>query len=514
MSRFKRFAHSLASGYLLLATNVVFTLAQVPLALHYLTKNEFGLWALTTQITGYLLMLDLGMSGSLVRNLIDQKDDKSSGKYGALILTGSLVLLVQGMCIAIGGVILSFGLGWLFPSVEPELMDDFRILVVGQCLLVGISFVGRIASLILQAHQRFDISNYASIATFAVIFLVQWITFHMGMKLYGILVASAASTVCGLIINFTGVLRLNLFPTKGHWGSASMALFKELFRFGNELFLLTLGLQLLNASQVVIISRTIGLSAAGTWAIATRTFLLAFQAVSRIFDFSAGALGEMIVRSERANLLRRYRDVMLLTAVAGVFICASIALCNSSFLQVWTSMSGKDPVSWESRNDVLMGFLVLLNCVTRCHINLAIFAKEISAMRWVYFLQGAFFVAAGFLVAPHFGITGIIVSAIVAEILCIGIYGFRWGSNYFSVSSGEMLGRWLGPAFKYLLALSCVAILIGMATTRLPAATRLVVNAGAVGVAGSVLCWFLGLTNELRSELLTRFANLRARFKR
>lgn len=514
MSRFKRFAHSLASGYLLLGTNVVFTLAQVPLALHYLTKNEFGLWALTTQITGYLLMLDLGMSGSLVRNLIDHKDDKGGGKYGSIIFTGSLVLLIQGVCIALGGVILSFGLGWLFPSVEPGLMDDFQILVAGQCLLVGISFVGRIASFILQAHQRFDVSNYASIVTFVVIFLVQWIAFHKGLKLYGMLVAAAASTVCGLIINFAGVMRLKLLPAKGQWGSASMALFKELFRFGNELFLLTLGLQLLNASQVVIISKTIGLSAAGTWAIATRTFLLAFQAVSRIFDFSAGALGEMIVRSERANLLRRYRDVMLLTAVAGVFICVSVALCNASFLEVWTSMSGRDPVRWDLRNDILMAVLVLLNCVTRCHINLAIFAKEISAMRWIYFFQGALFVTAGFLVAPHFGITGIIVSAIVAEILCIGIYGFRWGSNYLSVASGEMLGHWLGPAFKYLLGLSCTSVFIGMATASLPTMARLLVNAGAIGVVGLVMCWFLGLTNELRSELLTRFASVRARFKR
>jgi O-antigen/teichoic acid export membrane protein len=75
MSRFKRFAHSLASGYLLLGTNVVFTLAHIPLALHYLSKSEFGLWALTTQITGYLLMLDLGMSGYLVRNLKDDKGE-------------------------------------------------------------------------------------------------------------------------------------------------------------------------------------------------------------------------------------------------------------------------------------------------------------------------------------------------------------------------------------------------------------------------------------------------------
>jgi len=513
MSRFKRFAQSLVSGYLLLGTNVVFTLAQVPLALHYLSKSEFGLWALTTQIAGYLLMLDLGMSGSLVRNLIDHKDDKTGGKYGAIILTGVMVLLVQGACIAVGGVILSFGLRWLFPSVEPSLMNDFQILVAGQCILVGISFVGRIASFILQAHQRFDVSNYASIVTFVVIFTVQWITFHMGMKLYGMLVAGVASTVCGLIINFAGVIRLGFMPAKGHWGSASMVLFKELFRFGNELFLLTLGLQLLNASQLVIISRTLGLSAAGTWAIATRTFLLAFQAVSRIFDFSAGALGEMIVRSERANLLRRYRDVMLLTAVAGIFICVSIALCNSSFLEVWTSMSGRTAVSWELQNDILMAVLVLLNCVTRCHINLAIFAKEISTMRWIYFLQGAFFVAVGFLVAPLFGITGIIVSAIVAEIICIGIYGFRWGSNYFSVSSGEMLGRWLGPAFKYLFVMSVAAVLISLATTSLPTLVKLLVNAGAIGVTGLILCWSVGLTGELRSELLAKFAKVRARFK-
>lgn len=513
MSRFKRFAHSLFSGYLLLGTNVLFTLAQVPLALHYLSTSEFGLWALTTQITGYLLMLDLGMSGSLVRNLIDHKDNQAGGRYGSTILTGTMVLLVQGACIALGGVFLSFSLNWLFPSVEPALTDDFQILVAGQCILVGISFIGRIASLILQAHQRFDVSNYSNIVTFVVIFAVQWIAFHSGMKLYGMLVASAASTVCGLIINFAGVKRLGFLPVKGQWGRPSLVLFKELFRFGNELFLLMLGLQLLNASQVVIISRTLGLSAAGTWAIATRTFLLAFQAVSRIFDFSAGALGEMIVRSERANLLRRYRDVMLLTAVAGVFICVSVALCNPSFLEVWTSTSGRTLVSWELRNDLLMGVLVFLNCVTRCHINLAIFAKEIRAMRWVYFLQGACFVTAGFFVAPHFAMTGIIVSAIVAEILCIGIYGFRWGSTYLGVPAGEILSRWLGPAFKYMLLMSVAAILIGLATARLPTLPKLLVNAGAIGTAGLILCWYVGLTEELRSEFLTRFAKVRARFK-
>lgn len=513
MSRVKRFAISLVSGYLLLGTNVLFTLAQVPLALHYLSKNEFGLWALTTQITGYLLMLDLGMSGSLVRSLLDHKDDQSNGVYGSIIQTGAVVVLIQGAGILVGGMALGFCVPWLFPDVEPELIKVFQVLVVGQCLLSGIFFVGRISASILQAHQRFDVSNYSSMVTLILNFAVQWAAFHAGMKLYGMLVASGISYICGMMFNFAGVSRLQLLPVKGQWGRPSYGRFKELFRFGNDLFLLTLGLQLLNASQVVIISRTLGLTAAATWIVATRTFLLALQAVSRIFDFSAGALGEMIVRMERANLIRRYRDVILLTATAGVFICVLMTLCNSSFLSVWTSMSGKPPISWNLHNDALMAALVMINSMTRCHINLAIFAKEIRAMRWIYFLEGASFVLVSFYVAPYFGVSGIIATAILAEIAWIGIYGFRWSSRYLGVPVGEMLTGWLRPAFTYLLLMSLVAALTGWLTSQLPVLARLLVNAGVIGTSGLTLCWRFGLSAGLRQELGGRFRTVRARFR-
>ena len=52
MSRVRHYTRSLASGYAAFAANTVFSLVSVPLALHYLSKAEFGLWALTTQIAG------------------------------------------------------------------------------------------------------------------------------------------------------------------------------------------------------------------------------------------------------------------------------------------------------------------------------------------------------------------------------------------------------------------------------------------------------------------------------
>ena len=85
MSRFRTTALSLASGYAAMASNVVYTLASIPLALRYLPKDEFGLWALITQITGYLVLIDV--ASSLSRILIDHKDTRDDGMYGSVIRT-------------------------------------------------------------------------------------------------------------------------------------------------------------------------------------------------------------------------------------------------------------------------------------------------------------------------------------------------------------------------------------------------------------------------------------------
>src|SRR6478609_5715175 len=99
MSRFKRFIHSVASGYVVLAAASLYSLASVPLALHYLSQDKFALWALMASITGYLTLIDLGMSGSVARLLIDHKDDRHNETYGSLIKTGWLVLTVQAIII-------------------------------------------------------------------------------------------------------------------------------------------------------------------------------------------------------------------------------------------------------------------------------------------------------------------------------------------------------------------------------------------------------------------------------
>src|SRR5947207_11887233 len=107
MSRLKRYTHSLASGYAALAANVLYSLASVPIAMHYLSNEEFGLWVLAAQVSAYLALAEFGMSGSIARILIDHKDNLHSGVYGSVIKTGSLVLVIQGVAIGLLGAVLT-----------------------------------------------------------------------------------------------------------------------------------------------------------------------------------------------------------------------------------------------------------------------------------------------------------------------------------------------------------------------------------------------------------------------
>ena len=503
MSRILNAARSLASGYAAIGVNVLYTLGSVPMALHYLTKAEFGLWATVTQVASYLLLIDAGMTGSVSRFLMDYKDDRSDRRYGAVIQTGLLVFLVQGACIALGGTALSFGLPGLM-RVQTEYGRLFRILVAAQCVILGLFFVGRIFTGLLQAHHRFDLMNYSQIAQLIIGFGVQWIAFYLGWGLYSLLFSLLAISVTGFVMNMISVLRLELLPARGCWGKPSRGVFFELFAFARDMFLTAVGLQLLNASQLVVISRTLGLSAAAVWSVANKAYPVAFQGVSRIFDFSGTALGELHIRGERDKLRRRYGDVLLLTASAAIFAGAIMAVCNTSFLVVWT----KGQIAWPRQNDVLLGLLLALTCVTRCSIGLSGYLKNIGAMRWVYFFEGVSFFLTSLFVAPYFGMTGILSVAILANVVCSGGYGF-WRTAYLlAIPTSQVVG-WLKTAGNYLLLMTPIVALLWWIASRLPPLAGLVTNTVVMATLGLGLLWLVGLTPELRREIKSTLRKLR-----
>lgn len=498
MSRIKRFAHSLASGYLLLVANAIYTLATVPLALHYLSREQFGLWALMTSIASYFSLVDLGMSSSIGRLLIDHKDNRTSDTYGSLIKTGWLVLTVQGITIFLVGFFIAPFLSRLL-HIRQDMSTDFVLLLKWQCLVLALGFATRIFSHLLYAHQRIDIVNYAQMGMFVVNFALLWIFFERGDEVLSLVWAGLWGMGFSAMTTWLACWQLKLFPPANAWGQISSQHFKEVSSYGMDMFVATLGAQLVSASQPIIITRVLGLEAAGAWNVGTKMFNLCMSAIWRIPQMASPAFSEMIVKHEQPRLLDRYRAMHILILSLTGFAAVSLVMCNSLFVPLLSHHK----FSWPQFNDVLLGFWMIILAVEN-HNSFALLTKKVGFMGYVLLAEGIVFVCVALPAVWWGGLPAVIATSIICRALFSGAYGIWRVSDFFRVPIREVALHWFIPLAKMLLFFLPLALGLWLLSQKVEGLlSRLVLRMLFSGTIGLYLFLRYGILDTLQSELLT-----------
>lgn len=508
MSRSKRFFAGLLSSYAAIGVNILYTITSIPLALHYLDQDEFGLWALVTQLSGYLMLLEFGMSGSVARSLSDHKDTVEAGIYGSILRTGGWVFAIQGLLVTIAGLALAIFAPPLL-GLPTHLNRTFTNLMAVQALMTGIKLSLSILGAPLWCHQRLDITNMINGVSLILSFAVLWVSFHAGIHVYSIVVASFAGYLFSIIAVSYSCKKNGYYPSAEHRGAYCPRIFRELFHFGGGLFLMNLGAQLASASQVIICSRLLGIEAAAIWSIATKIFGMAQQFVSRVLDSSAGGLAEMVVRKEHALLHKRFRDLVSITALMAVAASAGIALMNGPFIEIWTS--GK--ITWNPWNNLLLAGVLFSNAITRCHTSLVGITKQIRGMKFVYLLEGISFVSLAMLLVPWIGLAGLLCAALLCNTVITGSYSIARTSHYFGITwlrAMSWVARPVGILILIVLifAFTRLPLLAGLPTT-----TRFCINFGLLTILVGPAIWLLGLTPSLRIDIHILISKISGKFK-
>ncbi len=500
MSRVRHYTRSVASGYASFGANVAYSLLSVPLALHYLSKAEFGLWALTTQIAGFIGLVDLGMAGAISRILIDYKDKRASGEYGSVIKTGFLVNAVQGGIVLILSVAGAWVLApWL--EIEPELERNFRWLMMGQGVLLGVGFVARMWMHVLIAHQRYDVVNGAQTLSFAVSLAAAWVSLKAGQGVFSILWGQLAAFLVITALQWLGCLRLKLLPAAGQWGRAHWDRFGELFRFGKDVFLFSVGTQLIFASQTILVSKSLGLEAGALWSVCTRAFTLGTQIIYRIFDFSCPVLAEMIVRGERDRLLHRFRSLVILSTSLGLLVAGLVVAGNAPFVTWWT----KGRMQWPMINDGLMAAWLVICVIGHVHVGLVGQTKDFRFLRFIYLLEGLLFVCLSLLTLKRGGLTAMLTASLFSSLLCSFPYGLHRTVKYFGLNWFEVLGTWSRPGFLLTLMLAPLAAGTWWLARPLGPLAKLGMLSVGLALPGLIVLLGWGIEPRLKQELLQRW---------
>ena len=412
MSRVRRFFFIAGAGYLTTLANFAYTALSVPLALRFLSKEEFALWALALQIGGYLMLLDLGMSSSVSRFLANHKESIQDGEYGNVLQTGRWVLGIQALFLACLSLLGAWCLpGWL--EIPPLLQNSFRNLMLGLGIILSLGMAMRSKSLPLWAHQRTDITHLAASANLITSLVVLAIGLKLGWGVYGFLAGTLAGSLWTWILPWVACERLGFFPDPAHQGRFQGKLFWRMFRFGRDVFVMQLGGLLCSGSQIIVVTKILGLEAAAIFSVATKTLNMGQQLLGRILESSAPGLTEIFVQGDRSRFTERFYQLVKATLALSLVAGTIVMLGNRPLVSAWTQ--GKIP--WSGSGDVWIGSLLIFTVATRCLQGAFGVSGDLSRIRLLPLLEGGAFIAIALLWGRGRDVPAILAASLLAHLL-------------------------------------------------------------------------------------------------
>jgi O-antigen/teichoic acid export membrane protein len=297
---------------------------------------------------------------------------------------------------------------------------------------------------------------------------------------------------------------LGLLPQKECWGRVNSQTFREIFSFSRDVFVLGIAAQIISASQVIMVSRFLGLEAAATWSICTKVFQFAQQIVYRLFDFSEAAFSEMIVRREIERFKLRYASIVTLTASAAVLFAILGMVANAGLVRFWTG--GR--ISWNFTCDVAAAVFLVVSSVNRTYAFIVILLKDIGGYRFVSLLEAGLVIAGGSLLGPRFGFVGIFIASIVSSILCSGLYGAMRTAKFLQLSPIQITAGWLVRPMVFALVFAAVSLISSRPFLNSNTFWIFAVGAATTGALGLVIFYLIGLQRPLKLELNHLLASL------
>lgn len=398
----KFYLRSLSTGYGMLVIGAGCSLVSVPLALHYLSAEKFGLWTVVLQIAGYFALIDTGVSSSVGRLLIDHRKVRPSREYGAIFWGGFVVLCAMATVVAAVGL-------WLVPFLPDVLrIDDamrptFAVLAGVQIVITAFSLPVRVVGQSVLSASRYDLIHLCLSASLLANLAALWMAFLLGAGIYAFVWAGAAGLVVSAVLQVLVAVNQRTLPNRGEHCLPTRGEWRPLLGFARDVVFLQVGGTLVFSTQSVIVGSTLGLTAAATWAAGSKLFTLFLQVAGKVSEVAGPQMAEMHVAEDGGRLAATLRKILCFTVLtAGVGAIVLVA-GNSIFVTVWTG--GK--ISWPYTVSIFLAVWLVLSATANALTAHSVAQKRIAQLRYVFLLEGIVGTAAAWWIAPVGGIAGI-----------------------------------------------------------------------------------------------------------
>lgn len=327
------FARNISTRYLAIFIDGAIGLVFLPFNLSHLGPAAYGLWALTTSVTWFFGVLDLGYGGALVKFIAQYRAWRDRDALNEILSTVAVVFAAMGAASFVVALVLASYFDVLF-NVEPGQVNTARYVLLIVAAYLSVRFPLAIFGAVVYGFQRYYYNNAVSIGTSLAVATVNFAVLSAG---YGLVELVAATTA-------VRTLSMGLFAWNAWRVYPGMEVRPSLFRrarlrevTGVSVYMMALGwsTKLNYSADPMVIGAILDTTAVGVWTIGQRLAQVAQQLTRQLND----AFFPAVVDSDAAQRHDRLQMILLhgtkLSLALAVPLCVGLIVLAEPLIYSW-----------------------------------------------------------------------------------------------------------------------------------------------------------------------------------
>jgi O-antigen/teichoic acid export membrane protein len=406
-------------------------LLTIPVVVHYLSKEQIGLWAVVNAIVSYLLWMDLGVGEATGRKIADAVASGDRGEINRWWTATRAVLVIQGAVMILVGVSLSpvfFG----FFDIPAALEGDALVLFLGAVVISGLSMPLRGVPGLLTAQHRAHWSYLGSTVTVWINLGVLVLMLHFGWGLRSYVIALAVNQIL-LWVYYSVLVRCGNNPPGWDWRGIERKRLGALFSFSVSLSVMGILDGLFRTMPAVILGKMGGLALVPVFTFTSKLPIMLTSLVNRtIWAFYPGLL-RLQVTGGREIIVERPKWIGALILPLSTFVAAGVVGFNCVFVDL---LAGPGFYAGHLTNAIFAAAIVVepTTHLFRCLLHLSGSMGKAVFVALANLIGCVILACAGY---RFFGMPGLAFACLVVPVV-MGLYGYLQGGRRCGFRSGEL----------------------------------------------------------------------------
>lgn len=384
-------------------------LVTVPLALSYLGKEQFGLWAVITSFLAWVTLFDFGVVNGLVNSISEahgRDDPESASSY---VSTAFFLLIAIAM---VGAAVFALAMPfvpWNVVFAARGLVENkvIKWSVVAAVAPVLISMPLSIVRQIYAGYQKTYIGNFFTVIGSLATMGSLWLAVRFKASLPIFIAALGGASMGVLLLNLTYVSAVEMPWLRPMWNRVSRQALKRLSDTSLPLFLYQIGALLVNQTQLIILAHRCSLDTVAEYSIVMKLYLSLISLISLSTNSFIPPFREAFERGDKAWMRLSFRRMVILRMSLAAAFALLMGIVGNWLLETWLR---RGDIQFGTEVWIALGISMLSATWGTAFFDFLTIMDKIWIQVGLVMVNGFVTVLLTFVLSPRFGVLGAIVS--------------------------------------------------------------------------------------------------------